>query len=216
MADFMSSPERKNPLGSLEAYVRSACCDKNDVYFVLKTINTHIRPDIERKLKQFRDNHPSIILMEGYLSRAEVNALFNCCDCFVSLHRAEGFGLPLAEAMCLGKPVIATGWSGNTDFMNVGNSLPVRYTIVPLDRDSGPYRKGFHWAEPDLKHAAELMDVAARDKSLVCRIGMQARHDIMTHFSPETVGRLMDQRLNRIYQWLCRSDNQQPDASSQM
>lgn len=213
MADFMSSPERKNPLGSLEAYTRSACCEKNDVYFVLKTINTHIRPDTERKLKQFRDDHPSIILMDGYLSRPEVNALFNCCDCFVSLHRAEGFGLPLAEAMYLGKPVIATGWSGNTDFMNVGNSLPVEYTIVPLDRDSGPYRKGFHWAEPNVDHASELMDLVTGDDSLVRRIGMQARHDIITHFSPEPVGRLMSQRLNRIYDWLRRSDDRESDSS---
>lgn len=202
MADFMSSPERKNPLGSLEAFVRSGCRDRKDVYFVLKTVNAKLRQDIAQKLEEYRRKYPSIILMEGYLSRPEVNALFNCCDCFVSLHRAEGFGLPMAEAMYLGKPVIATGWSGNKDFMNVSNSLPVQYTMVALDRDSGPYRKGFHWAEPDVEHAAELMNLAAGDESLARRIGNEAKRDMRTYFSPLSVGKIMADRLNRIYQWL--------------
>lgn len=198
MADFMSAPERKNPLGSLEAYVRSMCLRMENVSLVLKTVNTGVRKDVAARLEHYRERFPSIILIDGYLSRPEVNALFQCCDCFVSLHRAEGFGLPMAEAMYFGKPVIATGWSGNVDFMNVTNSLLVRYTVVELDHDTGSYRKGFHWAEPDIDHAAELMGVVASDENLAKRIGQAGQMEIKTNFSPARVGRLMRDRLHRI------------------
>ena len=79
------------------------------------------------------------------------------CDAYVSLHRSEGIGLTIAEAMGLGKPVIATGWSGNTDFMDVSNAFPVGYRLVELEENVGPYHAGEVWAEPSVEHAAELM-----------------------------------------------------------
>jgi hypothetical protein len=100
--------------------------------------------------------------------------------------------------MSLGKPVIATGWSGNMDFMNHGNSLPVRYTITALDHEAGPYRKGARWAEPDLDHAAELMRLVVKDRQYAMSLGVQAQQDMRTNFSPERVGGLIRDRLNRI------------------
>ena len=198
MADFLSAPERKNPLGALEAYLRSHCHERKNVYLVLKTTNSTVRKDVFDKLEDYRKRFPSLIILDGYLSRPEVNALINCCDCFVSLHRAEGFGLPIAEAMAMGKPVIATSWSGNMDFMNVGNSFPVRYRIVSLDHDTGSYKKGFHWADPDLDHAAELMNTVADNPDLARRVGEAGMREIRSNFSPLSSGRLMADRLHRI------------------
>jgi glycosyltransferase involved in cell wall biosynthesis len=197
--DFCSTPERKNPLGALEAYVMAKERIQQTTHFVLKTVNAVTRPEVMQAIEQLRAECGSIIVREGYVERAEVNALINACDCFVSLHRAEGFGLPLAEAMCMNKPVIATGWSGNMDFMNANNSFPVRFTLQPLDHDVGPYRKGLRWAEPDVGHAAELMALVAQEPERARKIGERAGRDIRDSLSCAAVGELIRERLDRIH-----------------
>jgi len=98
-----------------------------------------------------------ITIIETTLSGNEVANLIRCSDCFVSLHRSEGFGRGPAEAMFFGKPVIATGWSGNMDYMWPGTAFPVRYTLVPVGRGAYPCADGQVWAEPDVAHAAQLL-----------------------------------------------------------
>jgi glycosyltransferase involved in cell wall biosynthesis len=102
----------------------------------------------------------------------------------VSLHRSEGFGLVLAEAMSLGKPVVATGWSGNMDFMNVGNSCPVEFGLVTLDRDHGPYEAGQRWADPDVDHAAHCMRRVFEDAAFRTRVGAEASRTIRGQYGP--------------------------------
>ena len=198
IVDFRSLPERKNPIGAIEAYSRAVGATPEDVFFVLKTANMAVRPDVRARIEGLRRVNPSLILMEGYLDRLVLNGLINCCDCFVSLHRSEGFGLTLAEAMYMGKPVIATGYSGNMDFMHEGNSLPVRYTLARLENDIVPYPRGSEWATPDLDHAAELMQRVLTDESLRLEIGGRAEDEIRRNFSPEAAGRLMAGRLDLI------------------
>jgi glycosyltransferase involved in cell wall biosynthesis len=139
-----------------------------------------------------------VSIIDTVVSREEVNALYRACDCYVSLHRSEGFGLTIAEAMVAAKPVIATGFSGNMDFMTSQNSYPVRYKMKEIERDYPPYRKGWHWAEPDLDHAAELMKDVYENRGAAAEVGSRARKDIVRLLSPEAVGERMKARLREL------------------
>lgn len=98
-------------------------------------------------LTELISNYKNIYLIDETISRNDVNALINVTDCFISLHRSEGFGLGFAEAMYLGKPVIGTNWSSNTDFMNEKNACLVDYKLVQLEKDYGPYKSYQYWAD---------------------------------------------------------------------
>jgi hypothetical protein len=117
------------------------------------------------------------------------------CDCYVSLHRSEGFGLTLAEAMSLAKPVIATGYSGNMDFMTPTNSFPVKYGMIPLEQDYPPYDKGSAWADPSQDHAAELMQLVYEKRKLARDIGRQAQKDVQEKLSIPAVGAMLRERF---------------------
>jgi glycosyltransferase involved in cell wall biosynthesis len=119
-------------------------------------------------------------------------------DCFVSLHRSEGFGLPIAEAMSLGKPVIATAWSGNTDFANEHNSAAIGYRLVTIEEQQGPYDIGQQWAEPDIADAVEWMRRLRAQPQLAATIGAQARDTVQAQLAPPVIGRLIVERLDEI------------------
>jgi glycosyltransferase involved in cell wall biosynthesis len=118
---------------------------------------------------------PNVTILDRILSRDDVYTLEALCDAFVSLHRSEGFGLGLAESMFLGKPVIGTNWSGNRDFMDAKNSCPVDVSLVPIEEDHGPYRKGQLWAEADIDQAAWYMRRLVNDAGWRHEIGARAR-----------------------------------------
>ena len=138
------------------------------------------------------------MILDRVLSRLEVNALISSTDCYVSLHRSEGFGFGPAEAMALGKAILATNWSGNTDYMRPDNCLPIGYTLVSLEEDYGPYKKGQMWAEPDVQQAAQAMQSLLADRTLALTLGRRARATIEAEFSPLVVGRMMRKRLQAI------------------
>jgi len=135
------------------------------------------------------------------LSRTGIYELEAACDCFVSLHRSEGFGLAVAECMYLGKPVISTDWSATAEFVTADNGCPVRAPLVTLDRNHGPYAKGQTWAEPDVGHAAEWMQRLCADRALCARLGAAARATIERDFSPATIGARYRRRLEAIAGW---------------
>ena len=150
-----SMMERKNPVGALQAFKKAF--DKNDdsVGLVIK-LNGKNQEDIDY-ISSFLDGYKNIYFMTDCLTKVEVNSLVKDVDVFVSLHRAEGFGLVMAEAMKNGVPCIATDWSANTEFMNNEVSCMVPYKEISTDRAIGPYRKGISWAEPDVRVAADYM-----------------------------------------------------------
>ncbi len=191
--DFMSYWQRKNPFGVLEAFKR-AFPNQDGVELIIKTMHADVVPAIVRELRQAARGAATRIIDEIW-PREDVSRMITEADCVVSLHRSEGFGLVLAEAMALGKPVIATGYSGNTDFMTPDNSLLVNYRLVELREDIGPYMRGSRWAEPDLDHAASHMRWVVSHREQARTLGERAGQTIRDGFSPAVVGGMITERL---------------------
>jgi glycosyltransferase involved in cell wall biosynthesis len=165
---------------------------------LVKVNQSAAHPDDYAALCDWLAGVPGVHVTDRVLSRARVNGLIDACDGVISLHHSEGFGLVPAEAMYLGKPVVATGWSGNVDFMDVGNSCLVGYELVTLARDYGPYRAGQQWAEPDIDHAASLLRRLLDDADFRATIGKRARQTIRSRFSPAAAGKRYAARLAAI------------------
>ena len=199
MFDFASVMERKNPLGSVEAFRRAFPNDSNVALLIKAGHAGRHRREYADLAGQVR-GIPNVYLTDRMLPRARVNGLLSACDAVVSLHRSEGFGLILAEAMDLGKPVVATGWSGNMDFMTSANSCPVAYKLVTLDRAHGPYRAGQQWAEPDVDDAARLMRRVVGDTEFRTEISTRARETIRAKFSAAAAGARYRDRLAMLEQ----------------
>lgn len=162
MFDCGSMIERKNPRAVIEAFKNAFGVEELDVGLVIK-INGGNADDI-RQIKSYIGKYKNIYLINGVFTKLEINSLIKCADAVVSLHRAEGFGLVLAEAMLNGVPCIATNWSANTEFMNNDVACMVDYELVELKTDIGPYKKGNRWAEPNCNQASEYMKKLYKDR----------------------------------------------------
>ena len=195
--DFFSYFERKNSLADIQAFKKSFSPSEK-VKLVIKCCNSSFDPAAMKVLRQAAAGL-NINIMDKYLYRDEVNALLSLCDCYVSLHRSEGFGLTMAEAMYLGKPVIATGYSGNADFMNANNSFLVKYKLVEIEKDVGPYRKGCVWAQPDIEHASELMRCVYTNRDAAKEVGRKAARDIKINLNYNVIGEEIRNRIEHIY-----------------
>jgi glycosyltransferase involved in cell wall biosynthesis len=197
MFDTRSVLERKNPLGVLRAFKRAFAHDDASVGLVLKFNNPDYEQPVLRELREELAGCENVFIIDRLLTRAELTSLIGDCDCFVSLHRSEGFGLGPAEAMSLGKPAIITNWSGNTDYMTADNCIPIDYELVRLGRDYGPYKADQHWAEPDLEQAAHAMKKIAAEPELARQIGLRGQQTIVSEFSAQAVGRIVQARLQQ-------------------
>ena len=195
--DYHSVFERKNPLALVEAFGQ-AFPEGSGASLVLKSINSEHHAEEHGRLIEAARGHRDIHVVDRYVTAAEKNAMFAACDCYVSLHRSEGFGNTLAEAMYLGKPVIATGYSGNMEFMTPQNSYPVDYTLRPVGEDAGPYPATGEWAEPDVGHAARLMRHVFEDRQEAGERGRRASEDLRRNHSAEAAGRAMAARIRRV------------------
>ena len=180
--DILSEIERKNPWASIKAFQR-AFVDRGDVSLVIKV--NHARSatnsDWLTQLQGLADADHRIRLMTDSLTREDLWSLYASIDAYVSLHRAEGLGLGLMEAMSVGKPVVATAWSGNMDFMNAANSMLVGYELVPVSGTSLPIyqdARGQKWAEPDAEEAMLALRALADHPQLMARLGSRAAEDM--------------------------------------
>jgi glycosyltransferase involved in cell wall biosynthesis len=194
--DFHSTVQRKNPGALIEAFRRAFRPDDKAV-LVLKSINREAEPAARTALGAQSHGLTNVIFLDAHIPGAEMNSLFASADCYVSLHRSEGLGLGMAQAMYLGKPVIATGYSGNLDFMNSENSLLVKHTMTELDVDVGAYERGSHWAEPDLEQAATYMrwlyETQEAGRALGARAAASIRQTLNPHLTTnEILGRVRE------------------------
>jgi glycosyltransferase involved in cell wall biosynthesis len=198
--DLNSYSARKNPQAAIEAFRRSGLADQ-DAALVIKLHSVRGNEADLARLQADVADLPGTVLITETLSRAEVYQLESACDCYVSLHRSEGFGLAVAECMHLGKPVIVTDWSATAEFVDTHNGCPVRYELKLLERNIGPYGKGQLWAEADPDHAADWMRRLHADRELAARLGVSARATIASRFAPAVIGARYRRRLESIASW---------------
>ncbi|HZD65739.1 MAG TPA: glycosyltransferase [Acidimicrobiales bacterium] len=205
--DVQSTMGRKNPLGVIEAFSRafSAAERAGPARLVLKTLNLANYPEA-RALLVKELGSVNGILVEDDLSSGEMFALMTLCDVYVSLHRSEGFGLGMAEAMYLGRPVIATGYSGNMDFMTVTNSCPVGYRLESVGTTVSQYNPGMSvvyeddqlWGAADVHQAARWMRRLYESPATRERIGSKGAATIRHRYSRAAAGAAMVQRLTEV------------------
>jgi glycosyltransferase involved in cell wall biosynthesis len=178
-----SAFSRKNPLAAVAAF-RKAFGDRSDRVLAIKLIDNGAA-GARRELDAAIAGAPNIRLIEGMLPEADMAGLMAAADIVISLHRSEGFGLVPAQAMALGKPVIATAWSGNLDFMNKNNSALISYALIPVHDPEGAFQAGDQkWADANVEEAAEWLRKLAAEAGLRARMGAGAARDVAAQLSP--------------------------------
>jgi len=196
MFDVHSESDRKNPAGSIAAFKKAFAGNDTSVALIIKVNQATM--ETSKELEKLIGDYENIFLLTRHLNSQEMDSLFQHIDCFVSLHRAEGFGLAPAEAMARGKVALLTNWSGNTQYMNPENCIPINYQLVPLQEKVGPYDAEQLWAEPDLEEAARQMKNIVMNPVLAKEIGEKARRTIAEELSPQKIGEMIKARLDVI------------------
>ena len=198
--DLTSHIQRKNPFAVLQAFEKLCSLrPDDDVCLVIKVKGGQMNAQDYDIFHSYVDRLKSkLIVLDHLLSDNEVKNLLRSSDCFVSLHRSEGFGLGLITAMFLGKPVIATAYSANMDFMTERNSCLVRYDLCAVPDGAYPFGEGQVWADPDVDQAVEYMLRLVCDRDYARSIGDEASRHIRAHFSYRSAGLRYNTRIQEI------------------
>ncbi len=199
--DFASYSTRKNPYAVVDAFRRAFDGRSEKVALVVKATGLDSHREELVRMREALEGDPRITLIDKVISHDEIAGLVNCCDSFVSLHRSEGFGRGLAEAMFLGKPVIATNYSGNTDFTRKDTACLVNYSLVPVEPGAYPESRGQVWADPDIDHAAWHMRRLAERSADAQRLAAAGKKYIHENHSLARVGARYKERLERLGLW---------------
>tara|TARA_R100001369_G_scaffold92846_1_gene140365 strand:- start:14326 stop:16254 length:1929 start_codon:yes stop_codon:yes gene_type:complete len=195
--DMNSTLTRKNPIAIVESFIDAfASQPEKRVGLVIKVSHLNKKNPTWKPLEKLLNQDPRLYLISGELRKPDVLSLYKSCDCYVSLHRAEGFGRGLAEAQLLGLDLIATGYSGNMEFCTNNATHTVDYQLVSLKAGEYFYGEGQQWAEPDIQHAARLMqECAAKARN--------HGHDYpVARFAPRYCGEVYRERLQEIARFL--------------
>jgi glycosyltransferase involved in cell wall biosynthesis len=203
--DLWSYTSRKNPWAIIETF-RRLVAERPfaPVQLVIKLNHSSHDPSVVERIRaetvQFGDR---VLILDATLEANEVKNLLRCCDCFLSLHRAEGFGRGPAEAMFFGKPVVATGWSGNMEYMNSAVSFPVEYRLIPVQDGEYPCSENQVWADPDIEHAAQILVRLVDDPAFARAAGDRARLHMRMNYSDAAIGKRYRARLEAIARIEC-------------
>jgi glycosyltransferase involved in cell wall biosynthesis len=203
--DLRSYQERKNPLAVVDAYAEVIRArPARDLVLIVKVAGSSVRPDAAQALRlRLRDRTANlglgrVVIIDRDLTDTETKNLVRCSDCFVSLHRSEGFGRFLAEAMLLGKPVVGTAYSGNMDFMNPDVSCLVDFHPIPVVPGAYPFWENQEWAEPDVDCAIRWMTRLVDNPAWGRELGERASRHIRSHFSYRAIGLRYLARLREV------------------
>jgi glycosyltransferase involved in cell wall biosynthesis len=215
--DLKSYTSRKNPMAAYKAFCK-AFPDSAPETGPRLIVKLHSGVDDSRSGRDLLTklaNDKRIILIDVPLSNERYAALQRLCDAYISLHRAEGFGMNIAECMQLGKPVIATDYSGNCDYLNDHVGFPVRFDLVPVRPGDYPQHEGQLWAEPDLDHAAEIMRRVYEGGADVASKAYAAKVLMLDEYSVSTIARTVNRHFNRIQNQLFRPARTETQQYSQ-
>jgi glycosyltransferase involved in cell wall biosynthesis len=193
--DFKSYSSRKNPLGCIKSFQSAFPGNNKAVGLVIKSMDGNKYPDELKNLIKAAQNDLRIKFIDATFTAKEIAGLMSICDAFVSLHRSEGVGYGLAQSMLLGKPVIATNYSGNTDFTLSDNSCLVDYKLIKVNEGEYPFSKNQFWADPNLEHASSYMQRLVENDSYRKSIAEAGRSYIKANHNPKTVGQNYRRRL---------------------
>lgn len=197
---YKSGLDRKNPESVIKAFAASIA-SHNDALLVFKTASAKEFPERVRQLRTLAANlgiSNKVVFIDDYLTQQDVLSLTNACDVYISLHRAEGFGLGIAEAMSLGKPAIVTNYSSTTEFCNTSNSIPISFEIVTMPPSENKlYSAAEKWAEPNINDCAEALLKLYKDASLRTSLGLEAQKSILQQFSIENFKKSVEEYLSK-------------------
>jgi glycosyltransferase involved in cell wall biosynthesis len=197
MFDYWSVVERKNPFDTIEAFI-DAFEPGEGARLAIKCINQDANRAAHERLRLLAARHPDVQIVEGYVSAADKNSMIASADCYVSLHRSEGYGLTLAESLLFGKPVIATRYGGNLDFMSPDGSWLVDAEMVPIGAGKDPYPAEGEWAQPDVAQASRYMREIFDDPAAARERAARGAERIRRTHSPRAAGATMAARLELL------------------
>lgn len=198
--DFASDLRRKNPMAAIDAFARAFPCEEGEAgpVLVLKTCNGAARPRDLLYLRHYARGHGQVRIVDQYFEGPEMAALMERADCFVSLHRSEALGRALMESMLRGVPCLATGYSGNLQYMDSANSYLCPHRMVGIGKASYPYPLKGQWADPDVVEAARLMREIHDDRKAAAARAKLARSRMEEEFSPQITAAVIGRHLDEI------------------
>lgn len=196
--DFHSFVARKNPQAVIAAFRHAFPSERNDVRLLIKSSHGYRFPTELSAIAMSIAGDTRIHMMDQVLSREEMYALQASTDAYVSLHRSEGFGLGMAEAMRLGKPVVATGYSGNMEFMSPAEACIVSFDLVPVGPGQYPHGEGQVWAEPHVEDAAQHMRALVDHPERAAQLGAAASARIRSGYSHASAASAIGRRIREI------------------
>ena len=194
--DYHSSPYRKNPIGALQAFQRAFHKNDGNVGLIIKSIgNLNRYAEMTAELRQAAATNSQIILIERNISRAEILGLICASDAYISLHRSEGFGMGMAEAMNFGRIVIATDYSGSTDFLTQQTGFPIKFSVRPVAVHEYPWSDKQFWAEPDISSAAAAMQMILKFPHIARERADAGQKFVQQKYGIIAVGEIMKTRI---------------------